>query len=380
MQKAKFIFEPKVVIPHGRDKDFLGPGVVQLPDGNLMMIVPSGPPPTDFGRSDKTGMIQEVYISEDGGRNWLPQGPLTIEWKLSGMMFSGGVSLMYLHDGRLAIVGHRFLNSLHGGGTPVFSTTSDNGKTWRPARMLIESDDTYYVMNNRLRQLDGGRLIVPVAQRSSTHKGTYIEGDACDSLCFYSDDFGDTWKLSPHEGRAFLEGDLRGMAEPAVEVIGDKKLIMLARTGAGCLYRSYSYDAGLHWSKPQKTNLISPCSSLTLQKRPDGSLVVFYNHCEPLYPSAFFPRNPLVFSVSYDEGLTWSSPVCIDNSGQKLDDMHRQHIYPTACFTDEGMLVLYSTHWASIDGQFKKKDDRPPIKDGGIKAALIINHDLSNSN
>jgi hypothetical protein len=183
-----------------------------------------------------------------------------------------------------------------------------------------------------------------------------------------SDDGGASWRLS--RGRARLEKP-RGMQEPCVVELADGRVRLLARTGAGSIHTSLSADGGETWSEPEPTTLESPCSSLTLRRAPDGRLVCLYNHATPLKDGhfkagSFFPRTPLVYALSSDDGATWSAPVVIDASGVEHHD--RQNIYPSPCFTPEGMVVIWSTHGADPKGSFAGQYD---AKIGGGKRAII---------
>jgi hypothetical protein len=302
----------------------------------------------------------EVVIAHtpDGGRTWREQGRLKIEWPLKGMVSDQGISFLRLKDGRLAIVLPRHVEGLHGGGVPAISFSSDDGATWSAAKMLIGEDAAYYVMNDRLIQLKSGRLLVPVSRKAGKH-----EGDKDESLAMLSDDGGASWRLS--RGRARLDKP-RGMQEPCAVELADGRVRLLARTGAGSIHTSISADGGETWSEPEATTLESPCSALTLRRAPDGRLVCLYNHVKPLHEGAFFPRTPLVYALSSDDGATWSAPVVIDASGVEHRD--RQNIYPSPCFTPEGMVVVWSTHGADPKGSFGGQYDE---KIGGAKRAVI---------
>jgi hypothetical protein len=345
MKRAIYIKEPSVFIHHTAERSFIGPGTIRLDNGDILMAAPWGRPPTNFEQLAATFPVPMFYRSTDGGRTWHEQGRMKMEWKLSGMISDGGITFLRLQDGRLAFLAHRHVEGLHGGGLPVISFTEDEGETWTPARTIGEPESVWYVMNDRIIQMKNGRLVVPVSHMPQG-MGTY-EGDRNLGLCFFSDDAGETWQRSSKP--ADVE-DARGMAEPCVAEIADGRLLMLARTGSGCKYASWSDDGGDTWSVSQPTTLTAACSSLTLKTLPDGCLIVFYNHTNPLGPGAFFPRTPLCYSVSADGGYTWDEPVLVDESGVLLND--RQNIYPSICFTDEGMVVVYSTHDADPDGTF----------------------------
>ena len=356
--QAKFVVAPEVVIAHTPDRSFIGPGTFRLENGDILMAAPWGRPPTNFEQLAATFPVPMLYRSTDGGRTWREQGRLKIEWPLKGMVSDQGISFLRLKDGRLAIVLPRHVEGLHGGGVPAISFSSDDGATWSAAKMLIEEDDAYYVMNDRLIQLKSGRLLVPVARKAGKH-----EGDKDESLAMLSDDGGASWRLS--RGRARLDKP-RGMQEPCAVELADGRVRLLARTGAGSIHTSISADGGETWSAPEPTTLESPCSALTLRRAPDGRLVCLYNHVKPLHEGAFFPRTPLVYALSSDDGATWSAPVVIDASGVEHRD--RQNIYPSPCFTPEGMVVVWSTHGADPKGSFGGQYDE---KIGGAKRAVI---------
>ncbi len=364
MQRAKYVEEPKIFIRHTAERSFIGPALFRLESGepsspnelrrpSIIMAAPWGRPPTNFEQLAAKFPVPMFYRSSDGGRTWQEQGRMKMEWKLSGMISDGGITFLRLQDGRLSFLAHRHVKGQHGGGLPVISFSEDDGQTWTPARTIGEPEGVWYVMNDRMIQMSSGRLVVPVSHMPKG-SGTY-EGDRNLGLCFFSDDGGITWKRSKQPVDV---ADSRGMAEPCVAELADGKLLMLARTGSGCNYASLSSDGGDTWSKSEPTTQTAACSSLTLKKLPDNHstssgqdrLIVFYNHTEPLGPGAFFPRTPLCYAVSADGGRTWGEPVLVDDAGALLKD--RQNIYPSICFTNEGMLVVYSTHEADPQGSF----------------------------
>jgi hypothetical protein len=353
MNRARYLDAPATFLRHTAERSFIGPGSIRLENGDLLMAAPWGRPPTNFEQLAATFPVPILYRSRDGGRSWTGQGRMRMAWDLPGMISDGGITFLRLRDGRLAFLGHRHVLGLHGGGLPVFGTSDDDGATWTPARIIGEPEGVWYVMNDRMIQLSTGRLVVPVSHMPKD-AGTY-EGDRNLGLCLFSDDGGGTWKRSRVPARL---DDGRGMAEPCVAEVGGNRLLMLARTGSGCHYRAWSEDGGDTWSAPEPTTLIAACSPLTLARLPDephagphrGRLIVFYNHATPLGPDAFFPRTPLVYAVSPDDGRSWDEPVLVDEAGVALSD--RQNIYPSPCFTPEGMVLVYSTHVADPAGSF----------------------------
>jgi hypothetical protein len=354
--KAEFIVAPEVFIRHTAERAFIGPGTFLLENGDILMAAPWGRPPTNFEEIAAKLPVPMLYRSRDGGRIWKEDGRMKMEWKLPGLISDGGASFLRLKDGRLAVVFNRNVAGLHGGGAPALAFSGDDGKTWSAAKLLIEKDDAFYVMNDRLIQLRTGRLLLPVARKVGK-----TEGDRDEGLAMLSDDAGATWRLS--SGSAQIQAP-RGMAEPCAAELTDGRVLMLGRTGLGSHCAAISGDGGETWSKPEPTTLTAACSPLTLKRLPDGRLIVFYDHAKPLKAGAFFPRTPLCYAVSGDDGKTWGAPVVVDDDGVEKKD--RQNIYPSVCFTKEGMVVVWSTHAADPKGSWETD-----YKIGGAKRAIV---------
>ncbi len=363
--RAEFVVTPQVVIPHQTEHVFIGPGMIKLPGGDLLMAAPWGSAPAEFQELRGIYPLPPVYHSKDGGRTWREEGRLRMEWKLTGTMNNGGFSFLRLKDGRIALLVHRYVPDNKGGGLPAIAFSADNGATWTPASIVgrgVAPDDGWYVMNDRLIQLRSGRLLVPAAHAVP---GSGPEGDLAESGCFYSDDSGATWKLSQF---VVLKGALRGMAEPCVAELPNGHVYMLARSGTGFLVDSYSGDSGATWSEAGNTALVSPCTSLTLKTLPDGRLIVFYNHARPVEPGSLFPRCPLVYATSADGGKTWSGPTVVDDEGWNATRPERELIYASVCFLDEGMLVFYSAHYTN--GGTARRTPTQNLIGGGKRAIL----------
>ena len=259
----------------------------------------------------------------------------------------GVSSILRLHDGRIAFLGGQSIPDNHGGATYTFHISSDEGQSCPESYAVGGQDGVYYVMNDRLIQMSSGRLIL-MASHMPAMSGAY-EGYINVALCFYSDD-GKRWKRSSQWSEIPGGGEGRGLQEACAAEVAGGRLMMLARTGLGCLCRAWSDDGGDTWSPPEPTPLASACSPLALKRVPDGRLMVVYNHAQPLCAGAFFPRTPMVYAVSVDEGQTWGEPFCIDPDGEEGKD--RQNIYPSICFIEEGILIVYSTLAADPAGTF----------------------------
>lgn len=359
--RAEFVVPPEIFIHHQPERVFIGPGTTQLPNGDMLMLAPWGTAPAKFEELRGKYPLPNFYRSTDHGRTWREEGRIAMDWDIGGTTNNGGFGFLRLKDGRLALAGHRYVGDNKGGGVPFISFSSDNAATWTPAQLVGAPEEPWYVMNDRLIQLRSGRLLFPACRAVP---GSGSEGDLGESGCFYSDDAGATWKVSQ---LVLPKGALRGMAEPCVAELPDGHILMLARSGTGYLVDSWSEDGGVTWSPPRKTALLSPCTSLTLKTLPDGRLIVFYNHAKEDSPGSLFPRCPLVYAVSTD-GRTWSLPVIVDDEGWDPVRPTRENIYPSICFLDEGMLVLWSSHF-STSGMTRRTLEENTV--GGGKRAIM---------
>jgi hypothetical protein len=327
MLQSEFVQPPSVFVRHTATIEYCGPTVVRLTSGKL--AIPG------WG-----------FESNNSGRTWSSAN--TGAWL-------GSNNVIQLQDGRWAAMTSRSSQLGQGGMMPSIQFSTNEATTWSSAIELTATEGIYYIMNERLIQTNQGALVVAAARGGNSY-----EGDNNSAGCFYSNDRGTTWAISTTWAQL---GGLRGMAEPTIAELDDGRLLMLARTGKGAHHRSYSSDGGRTWSPPEATTLTAACSPLTMKRMPDGRLFVVYDHADPLSNEAFFPRTPLVWALSDDDGVTWSDPHLVDaEAGQ-------QHIYPSITFLEEGILVVYSSRYADPAGGFGGPPDSWKI--GGGKSCII---------
>lgn len=152
----------------------------------------------------------------------------------------------------------------------------------------------------------------------------------------YSDDDGKIWEYSPHE----IDLPMRGAMEPFIAECSNNSLIMVMRSQLGSVMRSYSYDDGISWSKPQTTGLKVPESCPYITNVPNSdTLMVIWNNSEydPSYFSHYGKRTPLTAAFSDDNGKSFYGFTDIET------DEKRAFSNPAVTCTRNGRCLL--TYW-----------------------------------
>ena len=168
--------------------------------------------------------------------------------------------------------------------------------------------------NSHLLRLSGGRLLLPF------HGGTGDQGGQHNEIrCFYSDDDGSTWTLSPH----VMDLPMRGAMEPSVAELASGDLLMSIRTQLGSVFLARSGDGGASWSLPQPSGLASPESSSCLRRLPGTDRVILFWNASQYDPTHhhYGIRTPLSAAVSDDEGATWRKVGDIDGGDTMLTNL-----------------------------------------------------------
>jgi Neuraminidase (sialidase) len=284
-----------VVCPTGQDNPRNGEGdVAVLKDGRLLLVYSHWTSPKSD--DDAPAHIYGRY-STDGGLSWGSEFVMIPNDAMNLM----SVSLLRLKNGQLMMAYGRRHSNAKMWFYARFS--KDEGKTWS-ADTLITDVPAYQVLNNaRVIQLKSGRLLVPVAicRGETWMKDYYFHG-----MVYYSDDSGKTWKTSGN--KLDIKECKFGVDEPGVVELKDGRVMMVIRTDLGRIYRSYSSDRGITWTKPEAMELKSPVSPATVVRIPStGHLLMVWNNTEPSKDNAGLPRSPLSTAISKDEGKTWEN-------------------------------------------------------------------------
>lgn len=201
------------------------------------------------------------------------------------------------------------------------------------------------------QELGNGRLVVPHGSLIPHAKAVPPTGRH-ETVIQYSDDGGDSWKLSKSKLTspcyAGFNGSNEGACEPALEELSDGRIWMLMRTTAGFLYESFSSDSGTTWRPARASRFNTSTGPPNIMRHRNGWLVVCWNNCE-MPPRAdgagvYGGRDALHIAVSEDEGKTWRGfrEIYLDHrrNDNPAKNGDRGTAYPLAAYTNDGRLVV----------------------------------------
>lgn len=274
--------------PRNSEGDF-----ISLEDGTIMFVYSKY---SGGSSSDHAPASLAARYSSDGGVTWTKEDEIIVPNE--GGMNVMSVSLLRLQNGDIALFYLR-KNSTEDC-IPMLRISQDEGKSWSEPTACITDKEGYFVLNNdRVIQLQDGRLIMAVS-RHSTPGGEWSGGGTLFS--YYSDDNGQTWTSSgqvPNPGEEYIQ-------EPGLIELKDGRVMMYIRARGGFQQLSYSSDRGQSWSPVEKSNIPSPVSPATIERIPgsDDWLLVWNNN-DGSKPDIEGKRTPITVAISKDEGQSW---------------------------------------------------------------------------
>ena len=310
--------------PRNSEGDF-----IRLKDGRLLLVY------THFtgGAGDHAQAHLAGRFSDDGGQSWSAEDVVVIPNEADRNIMS--VSLLRLADGRIALFYLR-KNSLSDC-RPAMRTSDDEAQSWSdPVEIIPDGELGYYVLNNdRVVQLDDGRLVLPLAQHDGIGWEKWMP--KAQILGYYSDDCGQTWKRGkdaptpePAAGKPVT------LQEPGVVALKDGRLMIWCRTDAGSQYVGYSPDKGETWSKLEPSNMISPLSPATIERIPStGDLLLVWNDHRHIEPSLRGKRTPFCAAISSDDGKTWRNVKTLE------DNPHGWYCYTAMAFAGDHVVLAH---------------------------------------
>jgi hypothetical protein len=361
LQAAPEVVMRQTLLPPGPDNPRNSEGTfVRLKDGRLLLVYSHF---TGTVGADESPCYLAGRYSSDDGKTWTTNDVLIVsndESKTHNVM---SPSLLRLQDGRIALFYLR-LNSMLDD-RPVMRVSTDEAQTWSEPRVCVGDDEVgFYILNNdRAVQLKSGRLVLPLARHDDLTKPSKFN-DYPRTLCYLSDDNGETWRRSKTELNGIpAAGNRVALQEPGVVELKDGRLMMFCRTHTGYIYRSFSSDGGDTWTPHERyRGLFAPVSAAAIERIPrTGDLLMAWNDHEGIATNAASPyhgkRTPYTVAISRDEGVTWENRKTLES------DTNGWYCYTGIEFVGNDVLL---SHCAG---------NRP--KDGGLAITQITRFPLS---
>lgn len=308
------------------------PSFVTLRSGRILMAYCRfGPSASDFGPATIV-----CRHSDDGGTSWSARDRLLVGPE-------GGVNVMCptllrLKDGRIALFNLRKDRAGVDEASlcqPWVRYSEDEGRTFSRPRRVIRVPGYFNLNNDRVIQLESGRLLVPVCLHrfrttsfpTEARPRPVVTFSPAGLVSFYYSDDATNWFESVTSDYRCL-GPGRGLQEPGAVELADGRLLAWCRAGQAatahapnCQWRASSRDGGLTWTpfRPWR-EFPSPCSPMSLRRMPGSTalLAVWNDHSGrfrlPPSASASKERTPLVSAVSRDGGRTWGAFRLIESA------------------------------------------------------------------
>src|SRR5690606_15932669 len=290
------ILNPGENNPRNSEGDF-----IQLNDGRILFVYSHyyGESSSDHGTAHLAGRY-----SEDQGKTWTEADEMILPNE--GGMNVMSVSLLRLQNNDIALFYLR--KNATDDCIPMMRISKDEGKSWGEAIPCITDREGYFVLNNdRVIQLEDGRLLLAVAQHAAPGQEWGGKGII---YSYYSDDNGQTWQSSPEVANP--EGIV--LQEPGVVELEDGAIMMFIRSNAGVQCLSYSKDRGETWSEVEKSTMVSPVSPATIERIPStGDLMAVWNNNLSEDPKIAGLRTPLNVAISKDEGKSWENTKTLED-------------------------------------------------------------------
>jgi sialidase-1 len=275
--------------PRNSEGDF-----ITLKNGRILIIYSRY---TGKSTSDHAPAYLAGRYSDDKGKTWSQDDQVIVEQE--GDMNVMSVSLLRLKNGPIALF--YLKKNTETDCIPYMRISTDEAKTWSAPVPCITDRKGYFVLNNnRVIQLQNGRLLMPVALHTSP-AGKWQ--NKADIYCYFSDDAGKNWQSStqiPNRTPIVTQ-------EPGVVELKDGRIMMLIRTDSGVQQLSFSSDQGTTWSPIEASQIYSPVSPASIARIPaTGDLLLVWNNNavkEKEWHGG--KRTPLTVAISKDDGRTW---------------------------------------------------------------------------
>ena len=273
-------------------------------------------------------------------------------------------SLFRMPNGELGVVYLRKEVIENGNVTcmPVFSASSDEGKTWSERVFCTDEMGYYCVINDGCMVDSRNRIWVPLAYCGESHDSfgrtgfSFTKYKSCVVQFAFSDDCGQSWQKLPVTIESPFDDNV-GLAEPGIHECDDGTLWMYCRTNYGFQYQSFSADRGESWTPCMPNFMFSSPDAPMRVKRVENMTLAVYNpriYCvvgQNRETMLGIRRTPILCAVSYDGGKSFDGTAKTfvhqafrdfgDNCYMLEDDESDSYCYPAIIGVKDGFLVTY---------------------------------------
>lgn len=205
----------------------------------------------------------------------------------------------------------------------------DGGETWSEEREAVPGDiGGRGPVKNKCIKLTDGAVLAP----ASTELGGW------NAFVDRSEDGCKTWTRSENVRIDRTENENAGIIQPTLWQDGEGVVHMLLRSNTGDIYKSRSEDGGRTWDDAEKTGLPNNNCGIDVVRMEDGRLVLVYNPVRGNWAA----RTPIAFSVSEDNGETWSEPQILDHQPCDRNDADHEFSYPAVLTEGRDIFITYT--------------------------------------
>jgi len=212
----------------------------------------------------------------------------------------------------------------------MYKESTDGGGTWSAERELVPGDiGGRGPVKNKCILLRNGNILAPASVEDATRWDCFV--DIFD---------GNDWCASGLVPRnpAIFTG--LGIIQPTLWEDDDSIVYMLTRSTEGAIYSSKSLNGGQTWLQAVKTELPNNNCGIDVARLIDGRLILVYNPVS----GNWVARSPIAFSLSEDNGATWSKPEILDYvpCDPKLNIEDAEFSYPAVIAHGNDVFITYT--------------------------------------
>ena len=309
-------FDESILFKSGEEgySNYRIPSLITTKEGTLLAFCEA----RKESRGDSGNIDLVVKRSEDNGKSW---SALSVVWDAGDDAAGNPCPVIDERTGRIVMLmcwnlGTDDGKDLHAGtskGTRhVYQTHSDDdGLTWSAAKEITSSvkDPSWWwyatgpgIGIQIKKGPHKGRLVIPA---------NYTEPGYFGAHTLYSDNGGDTWKIS-----SLIKPTVN---ESQVVELSDGRLMMNMRTQGfpnterpytGYRSISFSSDGGAKWSDPVPDDELSDAICQASIIRYDNKRILFSNPSPPVSLERG-PRDRMTIHLSRDNGKTWPAKLLV---------------------------------------------------------------------